>query len=414
MNASHMTLYGTHSPVRRWKAHVRASPGQITFVSPFVTSKTAERVLLAGEPSNVRLLTTFTALNFVHGSSSLSCLRKLVSAGCETFYLPGLHAKMMLVPGQAFTIGSQNLTNAGNRNVEMTIYVTDERLDSEVSRIVEDWVAKASPITLEMIDDMEQLVAPLRRGYLKLMSGVDELDQRVVEAEQVRREHVRTQAEREERNRQFADAVARATGYSTPKYARIEYVEGCDTLKKINADEDLLNWSWGGQQIQLTKTKRYLCVIPEHSKVGWVRVMKTRITKVGKGINWNQLLLLGDRSFRVEFNANWENASKTNVRVSLDKGDVTIDGFFSIEGFAVDAIIPKQGANPSTLANAAMLEANREHIGNQLAARLLEPFKFKHNLYGAEACEFFGQYYSSWKLTLGRHQKEWFLVASQQ
>jgi hypothetical protein len=83
------------------------------FFSPYVTGSCADRVLLVAGGGDVELYTVFTAEDFACGASSLRCLQRLIEGGVKVYHLPDLHAKMLLVPGQVVTIGSQNLTNGG-------------------------------------------------------------------------------------------------------------------------------------------------------------------------------------------------------------------------------------------------------------------------------------------------------------
>lgn len=303
-NGPPVEIYGRRSPVRRWQLDFKATDSPATFLSPFVTSRTAEKVLSAGDPKKVRLCTVFSALNFIHGASSLKCLRRLIKAGCEVYHVSRLHAKVMLIPGLGCSVGSQNLTEGGNNNLEMTLYIRDTALISEVSRIVDEWVKDAPPITVAMVSDMLETITPFRRRYCRLVRGVDEIDLSVFEREKTRRLATKTR-ERERRIRILREAAVQASDRSDSKYARVMRASGCTTL--FATQGNLLKWHHSGQPIDLDKTFRYLCVIPvpEQARLEWVRVMTTRITKIANGMQTENRLTLRGRPFAAEAKLDW-------------------------------------------------------------------------------------------------------------
>ena len=93
-----------------------------TFISPYLTSKTAEEIITRFEPESSDIYTVFTLENFASGASSINTVSKLMSSGHRVFHIPELHAKMVIAKNFA-TIGSQNLTRGGSKNKEAS-YVT--------------------------------------------------------------------------------------------------------------------------------------------------------------------------------------------------------------------------------------------------------------------------------------------------
>src|SRR5258708_2141043 len=109
-------LYLRIRPTRRWRQVIRAA-GDLVAFSPYITQSEVTDAL-AAKGERCSLYTVASVENLASGASSLSCLRALVSAGVRVYHLLGLHAKMLLVPGRVVTVGSQNFTAAGDRNLE--------------------------------------------------------------------------------------------------------------------------------------------------------------------------------------------------------------------------------------------------------------------------------------------------------
>src|SRR4051812_20475419 len=98
---------------RRWKKESEQAD-RVVVLSPYLTH--AAEKILETPGGRCEVYTVFQAENFVSGASSIHTLLKLKEHGCSLFHLPDLHAKIVLVPGQFASIGSQNLTRRGKRN----------------------------------------------------------------------------------------------------------------------------------------------------------------------------------------------------------------------------------------------------------------------------------------------------------
>jgi hypothetical protein len=105
-------LYVKSNIAPRWRVEIKSAE-RAMFFSPYVTGKLAESVLLVAGGGDVELYTVFSAENFAGGGSSLRCLGRIVEGGVKAYHVPGLHAKMLLIPRRAVTVGSQNLTKRG-------------------------------------------------------------------------------------------------------------------------------------------------------------------------------------------------------------------------------------------------------------------------------------------------------------
>src|SRR5690349_19158694 len=108
------------SIAKRWKREAHAKVERMIFLSPYITG-TAEFVLGELRDGGAEIYTTFSAETFLSGASSLKALKTCLRSGHALYALPKLHAKMMLVPGQFASIGSQNLTRGGTVNKESSV-----------------------------------------------------------------------------------------------------------------------------------------------------------------------------------------------------------------------------------------------------------------------------------------------------
>lgn len=172
------------STVRRWANEASEVGADLVVVSPYLTSQTAERILLqkrnrgSGAPT---VLTTFTAEVFATGASKLPTLRRLLSGGCRLFHIDNLHAKILLTP-DFVSIGSQNLTQGGTRNKEASVAIKDIAAIAEVRKGIGRWQSDAHPIDLAMIQLMERHVMPLRKRMSQIRKDFQHADVRIAAA----------------------------------------------------------------------------------------------------------------------------------------------------------------------------------------------------------------------------------------
>lgn len=337
-----MDIY-LRSIARRWKAEIVGLPATKYVLSPYITSGTAESVLAttSGEPCEI--YTLFSAELFSAKASSLKTIKRLASYGHQIFHLPGLHAKIILVPGAFATIGSQNLTLNGTRNKEASVLIKGEKQLFDIEKEVILWLAGRVPITPEMIADMEMQLKdldPMFEAFSKVSEAADRAvlakqRQRDVEAlavaeealrqqslrqqEALRREALRVEAKRqveEAQNRSIAEkaeqhrivqeaALARArnlqrlrsnanrvqTSLATAEGV-VRSVGGQSIFSLTPERHSLLAavgrnftaWLVDGRQVNLVNRRRYL-IIRQNGWLGWARVVNTRITFIEASIS---------------------------------------------------------------------------------------------------------------------------------
>ncbi len=243
--------------------------------SPFVTAPLAVEVLRHRDGVQFELYTSFSAKNFVARASCLDTLERL-SRLMPVYEVAGLHAKILLVPGQFATVGSQNLTQKGTTNKEATVVITDPQLVREVEQGVSTWVGRREEITSERITEMRRRVESLRDAW----SHFDRLTRVADEDERLRnrinsiRRAVATAAE------SIEGEVKQDPNY--PKSYRL-YPRGGKKWR------DLLLPSGLGSHMRgkLFSGNRYMCLNQDDGTIGWLRYGETEISLVTSRLPWH-------------------------------------------------------------------------------------------------------------------------------
>lgn len=136
--------------------------------SPYVT----ERQLLTASPKHqVRLLTTLSPIDIAMGATSIESINALLELGVECRYLPPrpkLHAKVYIFGVSHALVTSANFTtSAFYSNVEAGVEITGENARSLAAWFDRLWKT-ASPITANLLADLQYQTSKLRREFAKL------------------------------------------------------------------------------------------------------------------------------------------------------------------------------------------------------------------------------------------------------
>lgn len=443
---------------RRWKLKLAISPAKKYIFSPYITSGTAESVLSITVGEKCEIHTLFSADVFASKASSLKTLKKLLASGHSLFFLPNLHAKIVLVPGFFATIGSQNLTTNGTRNKEASVLIKDEKQILKIEKEIMRWMPERIPITLEMIDDMEMSLKNFEPEFeafnlaiekcnqtvrdkqlereVMMVTRADELlrQKKIKQEEELKLAKLRLEALREaeeqqrqrdaERGRQarvaFEDVKERERRLqrlrynisSTPK--SLETADGVvsqvhegslrtqsdDRYSLLSRDgRDLTIWSVAGRQIKLTRAMRYL-ILKQSGKLGWARVMQSRLTFVESSIHCSERVILADLLLEIKIDADWSETPKYGRNVVFEVidplfglADCTISAWFDLHDLTLlkidtpDYVAPGFAEHNTAIACVRNgWPAIKEFCLNQI----LRPFRYKHNLTGYDALVFFG------------------------
>ena len=444
---------------RRWKTEIVGAPRAKYVFSPYITSGTAESVLanVTGEPCEI--YTLFSAELFVSKASSLRTIKKLASYGHKLFHLPNLHAKIILVPDVFASIGSQNLTLNGTRNKEASVLIKDKKLLLNIENEIIPWLRDRIQITPEMIADMEGLVQDLTPVFKTFNQAIEEANrtvqdkqlQREAEAlalaeEALRQEALRQQQEAlrleakrqadEAQNRQIEERIKQLRIAQETAHAREQRrMQLIDNMRKVQASRSsadgivtildgrldgnegwfmntpdrrtllaqdgrkFTEWSVNGKLVNLLRGKRYLLTL--HSgKLGWARVMKTRITFIESEIASPQKQFLAGNLFSITVRADWNATPLYGRNLSFEindelygLGSCTISAWFDLNDLTLLEIDMPDDVNPESKEHIEALEQIRAgwpEIKAYCLSRILEPFVYEHNLTGMDASKFFG------------------------
>ncbi len=379
------------SNIRRSILEVTNSPNRAIFLSPYLTSNTAENVISRAEPNDAEIYTTFLAENFAAGASSIRTLRSLLEEGYDIYHLPNLHAKVVLTEEYA-SIGSQNLTTGGTRNREISVALTDERdlksLRSQMAR----WFVDRFPVTIDMVADMEELLPSLRKLHkdfekavqaanLEMASKAEtrEAERQAWEEEQERKElerqiaaqrQLQVEAEEQKRleleRRLLAEQQLRAAleARSEPmrmairsaevrsaerifcelvtkgRYKDGDWIGSYGTLERYFKDESFLEWSiesdvTPAQSHSLTKRNRYLIMLLNNGRLAWPALNIGQITDFGVNTNAADPMRIGNHNYLIRLELPSDETSLQEFNVVAKVGPVSKNGTGGLPGIVV-------------------------------------------------------------------------------
>lgn len=343
-----------HLPRRMLRESVKAH--RILAASPYITE---DRLFKRCDPKAVTLYTTFDALTFASGASSIRILKLLSKKGISIFQVQSLHAKAVLIDGKSFSLGSQNLTRRGRKeNLEASFVSGHDTPTAEVEAFFARIHSVARPISLHDIVTMEKLIARLLKKFKELELEANAVDE-AVEASRVKREATlarmraaqeRKRREAQERARQEAEKATeqekqkrllsqpamhgQGTGsgemrraisnmrrlFDRPDSApdsrliaavkRLQngtgwFTTSTQSLQPVDRDRDFLQLlrSIG---VKPKRLSRYLVVNTDNGRLGWVRFAKTRWTYFGQQLSPHETLPLGRFHLKTKIVFNWD------------------------------------------------------------------------------------------------------------
>lgn len=274
----------TGNVYERWKRHAKRSSSPLTILSPYLTGDTALSLL---KPKiRARIYTLFDAKVFASGGSNLDDIEALM-ASHEVYRLDGLHAKLVTDHITFVTLGSQNLTEGGQHNLELSVDLNGEPARRQAMAIVEPWLESATLIKPEMVTDMRVEIERLKRLYADFLAECSE-HQKSVDAKEKARYR---------RDRYDAHVKSKAAiGAKLEKVLKSSIVVTGKVKRKTNTstpflktdnNRSLLLWRRpNGQKVaDLNKLDRYLCVLKSND-FGWARVAGQQISRISRVITF--------------------------------------------------------------------------------------------------------------------------------
>lgn len=343
----------------RWMLDLAAQADEILAASPYVTEG---RLFKKCDPKRARLYTAFNALSFISGASSLRVLKGLLSKGVAIYNVDFLHAKVVMINGEHFSLGSQNLTVRGRRtNIEASFVAGANTPTKEVKEFFARIHTSARAISAQEIVEMEKLIEPWTKKFKEIEQAADGIDQfleakrrmretlkkrmraalekkRREEQEQATREaeeqaklvlaeQAKREAERlasQERSEKMKRAVLRLNKFFDETPVKPEAGLIASVKKVINNSTGSGGWFSTSTEslfpIERTRNfeqllravgvtprrfSRYLVVNVDDGKLGFVRFAKTRWTYFENGLAPHELLPISGVTWKVEIDFDW-------------------------------------------------------------------------------------------------------------
>ena len=130
---------------------------ELRIVCPFIKLKAVSRLLAAGEPEVMRVITRFCLGDFYAGVSDTAALRFLMDAGAQIRGVKGLHAKLYLFGDRRVIVTSANLTEAALlRNLEFGFIAGEPPIVGRCRAYFDDlWERAGQNLTVDQLDEWD-------------------------------------------------------------------------------------------------------------------------------------------------------------------------------------------------------------------------------------------------------------------
>jgi len=258
------------------------------------------------------------------------------------------------------------------------------------------------PITLQMIKEMEVLLPPLMEVYdafhvacvvaQKKISRSAASGLRRAELEKVER----TQAELKSEIMRALEAAPISEEWDLG----IVHFREAGQTSLFSSSRDLITWTVAGRSVALERLSRYLC-ITDAGEVGWARVAQTRISMVGRGIDFREKIIAERPTWRVEVDSRKDYLDglpkDANLIITVKQYGRKLCvipmrfALSSYKTFAPRRVSQSDGAESAECQNArAWIREHRVSFEQQVIYRITRTFKYGSNLLGEDAT-FFGK-----------------------
>lgn len=319
-----------------WRRRAKAAGQSVRIYSPYLDRLAVD--LLANADLDPEDLSVVTDLSPASGTldyrGQLLALKRLLVRGVEVRSLPRLHAKILLVDGEAVTVGSQNFTSYGRGSRETTALPTSDLSKSRFIETLERWYEEAEPVDLDLI---KSLIDRLAEPIAQAKAAIEALVAAYASTEDDYRADVRQAT-----IRRFEQDLARARSSSTSAgirraataspysagqsvaFAHLEWLDqGYQTLARSNRGVDLTRWriSLSGvtlDTVRLARLAFYPVLLGPDGRMAFVRIASSRITYVWRGVRWGAPRLIGGR--RVHMRASFPDGQRDGSNLVLTFG----------------------------------------------------------------------------------------------
>lgn len=291
-----------------------------------MTSDIVDTVFEMLNSSTKVLYTTFKAESFVNGSSSLEALERLLESGVKIYHLPKLHAKIVH-SDDLVIVGSQNLTSNGQFNLESSFISSDHTHIEKVAENLLRWTDDADEVTVYMINIMKEKILDFIGPFNELRSELELIDENLRCSVQQGTD-TKLKEVLDDLNAKFRASRSvnfkKLTHRSDRKYAKAGYVETGiygEFLVSLITKDNFSLWNIDGEDISLSRLKKYPILDVHSGKLGWARVGKTRLTFISKSGSRMIKTKIYDYEVRLRFSAIWDDKSDCNLNLYIENVD---------------------------------------------------------------------------------------------
>jgi hypothetical protein len=149
----------------KWEEMVKSAKERIVVFTPYFDSTL---VKLFEENKEVERILV-TCINLEHLKTAeyqLKAFKEIVSLGIKVKSLKMLHAKMLYCDDDKLTIGSQNFTNRGIKNIEATTVITKEDLPN-YTNLIDNWLSDADGFSNDFLSNWLNKIKPISKEEYK-------------------------------------------------------------------------------------------------------------------------------------------------------------------------------------------------------------------------------------------------------
>lgn len=167
----------------------------------------------------------------------------------------------------------------------------------------------------------------------------------------------------------------------------------------VQHERDLTSWTIEGAPCRFSKGKRHLIVHEESGKTGWGRIVKTRITFIGKEVGFSEFMHLGGTDTSVSLNCDWNHSPKYGRNMFFEIGSrsgnvaCTISAWFDLKRLEILNIERATGTAFPFIEQREVIAAVERHsdlVASRLLKKIVTPFTYVTRLHGDIAKDFFG------------------------
>jgi hypothetical protein len=408
----------------RWKQQAKRSTNPLIILSPYITKDVA--LSLVEGKAGARIYTLFETKVFATGGSDLEDIVGLMKDH-EVYRLDGLHAKLVTDNTSFITVGSQNLTEGGQHNLELSVSLAGELARQQAMEIVEPWLEGAERITPQMVADMQVDIEQLQALYKEFLEKCADHQTDVDAKAKQRARHTRHVAHVKSRAA-IGSKLKKALNSSIAKTAQVRRKDKYSTpFLKTDDKASLLVWARpnGEVEAELDKGDRYLCFL-ESNDFGWARVADQQITRIGRGITYGPGTIKAFPSLSLQVSSAAKSLighpDGTNLVVSLWQGKklvCTVPASFQLDDVTMfeakrpKPALPKIKNRPEPIQPAssvltrdvmAWIAENNRRFELLVRKYVTESFNYSDGdkLTGVSAATFFGQTGSRVKVRLAK------------